>query len=591
MSGRIPENILEDILSRVNLVEIISEFLPLKRAGKNFRAHCPFHQEKTPSFMISPDRQIFHCFGCGESGNAIGFLMRHERMEFLEAVEYLAKKAGVNLPQVHREDKRTISFGAQLYKINEITAEYYERNLGSSAGQAAKKYYLQRGLKESSIEKFRLGFAADSWDGLFNYLRAKNITVSLIEKAGLLISKDSGGYYDRFRGRLIFPIFDIKTRIVGFGARVISSQEKPQAKYINSPETIIYTKGRNLYGLNFSKDAIRQSDLAVIVEGYLDMIIPFQEGMENIVASQGTALTSEQIRLIRRYTHNAVVVFDSDAAGELAALRSLDMFIEEGMSVKVACLPKGYDPDLFVRKNGIAAFRQLIENSINLFEYKMKVLTNKFNLKNIEDKAKIAQEMLFTINKFKNAVIISEYVRRLSDILKIKEEALLVELGKVKPENSNKILAPNLKDAVDLMNPTEMLLIRLMLEENELIHKIREHLTPDDFQDSSAARIVSLMFDLIGQGKNVEISMLLNHFDDAKKLKCLCSSAFEQEVTLEHKEKVVEDCIKTLKRKKLINDRLRLQEEIKIAEDLGDQEKLNLLKDKFCNLIKGAKDK
>ncbi|MDD5108680.1 MAG: DNA primase [Candidatus Omnitrophica bacterium] len=274
MSGLIPENLLEDILGRTDIVELISSYLQLKKAGSNFKANCPFHHEKTASFMVSPQRQIYHCFGCGESGNAFKFLMRHERMEFPEAVEVLAKKAGVNLPQEHKpEALKAASLNNQLYKVNELAANFYENNLFTTSGLSACDYLKNRGVKLSTVKEFHLGLAGNGWDNLINFLRLKNISLSLMENAGLVLAKEAGGYYDRFRNRIIFPIFDIHSRVIGFGARVM---DNCLPKYINSPETPIYTKGRNLFGLNLSKDFIRDTDCVIIVEGYLDFMIPYQ---------------------------------------------------------------------------------------------------------------------------------------------------------------------------------------------------------------------------------------------------------------------------------------------------------------------------
>ncbi len=585
MPGRIPENILEDILSRVNIVEIISEHIPLKRAGRNFRALCPFHHEKTPSFMVSPDRQIYHCFGCHESGNAFKFLMSYERMEFLEAVEFLARKTGVALPKSQETDSYANNLAAQLYKINELAALFYANLLDSPDGVEAKDYLLKRGLKQESLKFFKIGYSRNNWDSLINYFKAKNIGLSVLEKAGLVIPKDNGGYYDRFRSRIIIPVFDIKSRVIGFGARVL---DDTLPKYINSPETPIYTKGRNLFGLNFSKDSIREKDFVVIVEGYLDFILPFQGGIKNIAASQGTALTLEQIRLIKRYTHNVVMVYDPDSAGEAATLRSLDTFLEEDMDVKVACLRQGFDPDLYVRKYGIDSFRERIENAQNLFDYKLGILKSRYNPKEIEGKAKISSAMLETISKFKNAVLKSEYIKKLSQSLDIKEEALLGEAKKVKGPLVHRDYSAQIipKKALDV-NPTERLLIKLMLEETELIHRVRKDLAPADFQDERAAKIVSIMFDLIEQGKSVEPHFLMNSFagDDISRI--VCESMFlPDDFSTQHKEEVVDDCIQRLKTKKASLKRQELHEQIKAAQAQGDEERLNKLMDEFHSLIK-----
>jgi DNA primase len=582
MNGRIPENVLEDILTRVDLAELISSYIPLKKAGRNFKACCPFHHEKTPSFMVSPDRQIYHCFGCGESGNAFKFLMRYERMDFPEAVELLAKKAGIVLVQENRPASGTEGLVTQLFKVNEYACNFYSNNLTLSDASIARDYLVKRGVKQETMQYLKLGFSLNRWDGLINYLRAKSIAIGLLEKAGLVIAKEGGGYYDRFRSRIVFPIFDIKGRVLGFGGRVLDGSTP---KYLNSPETSIYIKGRNLYGLNFAKDSIRDNDFVAVVEGYLDFTIPYQEGLKNIVASLGTALTVDQARLLKRYTHNVVMVYDSDSAGELATLRSLDIFIEEEMSVKIVTLPKGFDPDLFVRKNGIEAFREKISKAQDVFDYKLGVLKQRYNSKEIEGKAKISSLMLETIVKYKNAVLRSEYLRKLAQELGIKEEALLEETKKTKPERTV-VLSTDSGNKTKDVNPTEKLLMSLMLEENTLIDHIKNLLEPKDFQDERISKIVSIMFELVEQGKSVHPQLLMHHLgDDVSEL--VCESAFlPQGLTHDHKEKVVNDCVKRMKNEIARQKRERLHEQIKIAQHSGDEDRLTKLMNEFQLLIK-----
>ncbi|MFH1354604.1 MAG: DNA primase [Candidatus Omnitrophota bacterium] len=581
--ARIPENLLDDILGRVNIVEVLSGFIPLKRAGSNFKAVCPFHHEKTASFMVSPDRQIYHCFGCGESGNAFKFLTRYERIDFPEAVEILAKKAGVVLPKLNNQDSRITSMITQLYKINEAAAVFYEKNISSPIGEASLNYFLERNLKRETVRLFKLGYAQDRWDGLIKFLRTNNFELSLIEKAGLILTKSEGGYYDRFRNRVLFPILDIKSRILGFGARVL---DKSLPKYINSPETPIYTKGRNLYGLNLTKDSIRDEDCVVVVEGYLDLIIPYQEGLRNIVASSGTALTIEQVRLLKRYTHNAVMVYDGDTAGELATLRSLDIFIEEGMNVKVVSLPKGLDPDSLVRKEGIGRLKEMVSSAYSLLDYKIKILKTRYDSKSIEGKAQIASAMLESINKFKNAVLKSEYIKKLAGELDIGESALLVEAGKIKPEKRYEDFNTTIQKRALNIKPTEKLLIKLMLEENELIETIKESLLPSDFHDERTAKIVSTMFELVEQGKQIEPNFLINHCNDEDVSQILCESMFLPEVSEQDHDKIIKDCILRLKSDKLKSKREQLGVRIKTAQDSGDESTLRTLIEEFNILVK-----
>ncbi|MBU1871342.1 MAG: DNA primase, partial [Candidatus Omnitrophica bacterium] len=348
MANYIPENILDDILSRIDIVELISGYFPLKRAGRNLRALCPFHHEKTPSFMVNPQKQIFHCFGCGKGGNVVSFLMEYERMDFIEAVKTLARKTGVELPKNEASSKSS-GLITSLYKVNEFAVKFYRDFLNSASGAAARTYLSKRSLSNDTVNLFQLGLSPDKWEGLFNYLRTKNASPALLEKSGLVSKGQNQGYYDRFRKRLVFPIFDVKSRVLALGARLL--EDAPgMAKYINSPESLIYVKGRHLYGLNLTREAIRKEDYAIVVEGYFDCISVFQAGIKNVVASLGTSLTAEQIRLIKRYTRNVIMVYDSDQAGQDATLRSLDMFIQEDMNTRVAILPVNFDPDSFLRK-------------------------------------------------------------------------------------------------------------------------------------------------------------------------------------------------------------------------------------------------
>jgi DNA primase len=584
MAGHFPENVLEDILNRVDIVELISGYIPLKRAGRNFKALCPFHQEKTASFMVSPDRQIYHCFGCGVSGNAFKFLMQYERFEFPEAVELLAKKAGVTLPQL-KEDSRATSLATQLFKINEIAVLFYEHNLNSSPAVSVQQYLLKRGLKPKTAALFKLGFAWDRWDGLLNHLRSKGVSLALMEKAGLVLPKEGGGYYDRFRNRIIFPIFDIKGRALGFGARV---QDLTLPKYINSPETPIYIKGRNLYALNLAKDSIRDNDCAVVVEGYLDCITPYQEGLTNIVASMGTALTPEQARLLRRYTRNVVMVYDADAAGEMASMRTLDIFVEEEMDVRVVSLPQGFDPDSFVRRHGIDQFKEKIRLAEDLFDYKLRMLSSRYNRQKIEGKSTIASLMLDTIGRFKNAVLKSEYVKKLSGELDIREEALLEELGKRRSDKPREEALGNVAEKEISINPTEKLLLQMMLQESVFINRIKETLVPEDFQDERAARIVSLIFELDKQGKPVQPQHLINHLGDEGFTRVICELTLSPDAQEQDSERIIDDCTRRLKHERLQLEKRRLHEEIKALKPDEDDEQLRRLIEEFQNLARAT---
>lgn len=360
------------------------------------------------------------------------------------------------------------------------------------------------------------------------------------------------------------------------------------AKYVNSPETPIYTKGRNLYGLNFAKDAIRELDFAAVVEGYMDFILPFESGFKNILASQGTALTVEQAHLIKRYTQNVVMVYDADNAGEMATLRTLDIFIEEGLNVKVFSLPKGLDPDLFVRQHGADAFREGVSKADNLFDYKLRILKGRHSAAEIEGKAKICAEMLPTINKLENAVLKSEYLKKLASELKVDQEALAEEVKKIKQPKSNvaRAEAERRQKAPLKISPAERTLIKLMFEEKELIERIKCDLLPSDFSDERVARIVELMFDLLRQGKSVEPKGLFQRLGDDRAAELMCESVFMPDASGQHREKVIDDCIQRLKSERVKSQRQDLQDKIKAAQDCKDEEQLGKLMRDFHSLIK-----
>ncbi len=586
MAGYIPENILDDILNKTDIVELISSYFPLKRAGRNFKALCPFHNEKTPSFMVNPQKQIFHCFGCGRGGNAFGFLMEYERMDFLEAVRILASKAGIALPQDSSSSKTT-SLVSNLYKINGLARNFYINILNSSAGASAQEYLNKRNINRETIQTFMLGLSMDKWDSLFNYLRSKNISLTLLEKSGLFCSREGGGYYDRFRKRLIFPILDVKDRVLAFGARALTD-EKEVAKYINSPESLIYVKGRHLYALNLTRGEIRQKDCAVVVEGYFDCITAYQAGIRNVVASLGTSLTADQIRLLKRYTRNVIMVYDSDQAGQDATMRSLDLFIQEAMNARVAVLPPDFDPDSFLRKYGSGAFQNLINAARGLFDYKLEILTSRYDMAKPEGKAGVVQEMLISLSNFKDAVLQSEYARRLAQRLDINEEALVIELRKIKDKKV--YISPDfIRGASFKVNPTERLLINLILRETELVDRIKAVLCPDDFQDERLARVFSLICDLNSQGKAVQPSRLIGYLNDRELTSLISELVAEDEPPQESSEEILNDCITRIKKQRLNSKCQSLQRKIKAAQQQGDQPQVNRLVVELRDLLRSLR--
>jgi len=352
----IPPDIVARVREASDIVEVISRFLPLKKQGKRYVALCPFHSEKAPSFSVSPDKQLYYCFGCQAGGNVISFLMAHEKMEFTEAVKYLADSAGIKIPE-KRETQKETERKAELWQANNLALDYFSRCLRNErVGKPARSYLAKRGITDETIKAFGIGYAADRWDGLIKFAKSKGFDLKILEEAHLLQrSEKSGDLFDFFRGRLIFPIHAISGKILGFGGR--ASKEEQQPKYLNSPESPIYQKRTVLYGLYHAKDNIEKKRAAILVEGYTDLVSLYQGGFENVAAVSGTAFTLEQARLLSRFADEVFVLFDSDQAGSSAALRSVEHLFAAGLEVKLIALPAGEDPDSLIRGRGPKAQR------------------------------------------------------------------------------------------------------------------------------------------------------------------------------------------------------------------------------------------
>jgi len=538
--GRIPQEIIDRLLDRLDIVEVVSGYIQLKKAGRNFKANCPFHNEKTPSFMVSPDKQIYHCFGCGAGGNAIGFVMQYENMDFPEAVRMLAAKAGVELPKYEKDTGPAASLANRLYEINKTAATFYQNFLRSDRGEKAFEYLKKRGIDTEVLSEFRIGYAPREWESFRRYCESKKIPADLMKKAGLTIPSEKGkGDYDRFRNRILFPIFNERGHIVAFGGRVMDDS---LPKYINSPETLIYTKSNVLYGLNFAKKSIREKGYAVLVEGYMDVIIPFQHGVTNVVATSGTALTPGQATMLRKYTDTSVMVFDADQAGEAASLRGLDVLVAHGMNVKIAALPKGEDPDSFVRKSGKEKFEDIVDKAKGLFDYKLDLLIDKLGVRDIGG---IVDEMLPTISRVRNAVVQSDYLKRLAGRLGIHEASLRYEMGKVKPDYSYRY---ELESKVDRTSrnyrSSEIHLLGLAISDKKLFDRIQSELGLDRFRDSNDNKVIQAVSDLYGKGEqSINPGKLLSRLEKDEAAKTAVMQAIAKADITREPDKALDDCI------------------------------------------------
>ncbi|MBN1106416.1 MAG: DNA primase, partial [Deltaproteobacteria bacterium] len=417
----------EEVKRTIDIVELVGQFVQLKRAGQNYLGLCPFHVEKEPSFTVSSSKQIFHCFGCRKGGDAIAFWMEYHKVSFPEALRDLAERYHVPLPSgpPGTPDRGAWAERGSLLKLNEWACSHFHEILAKSPkGAQAREYLARRGITGKVVSLFRLGYAPDEWDGLTRVLKSQDLEQAA--KVGLVIPRRNGGFYDRFRGRIMYPIFDARARVLGFGGRVLDDSSP---KYLNTPESMLFHKGRVLYGLHASLEAIRQGGRAVIVEGYMDLLALRRHGFEAVVATLGTALTREHVRLLKGYANEAVVVFDSDGAGKSAALRSLACFLEEGLAPKVLLLPENEDPDSFVNRRGLPAFLELLEHIEPLFDF---YIDQRFSQagNSIEGRVSVLKEVLPLLRELGNAAQRSFYVRRLAEKLGVHESSVLEEMQK-----------------------------------------------------------------------------------------------------------------------------------------------------------------
>ena len=499
---QISEEILEKIKSQNDIVDVISERVRLRKAGRNFTGLCPFHNEKTPSFSVSQEKQIYKCFGCGEAGNVISFVMKDKNLPFIEAVKYLANRANIPLEINNGEKSKSAKKKDLLYRVNVEAAKFFFSNLMNN--QNAKEYFLNRGIKEETIKKFGLGFANDSWNSLMFYLRKKGINDVLLEEAGLIsVNKEKGRKYDRFRNRVMFPVFDYQGKVIGFGGRVLDDS-KP--KYLNSPETLVFQKGTNLYGLNFALKHNMSERYFVIVEGYMDLISLHQYGITNVVASLGTALTINQARLLKRYADKVIISYDADMAGQMATLRGLEILRTAGFDVRVLNIPQGKDPDEYVRSNGKEAFLKLINSAEPLIDYRMKKAEEGIDLKNSQSLilyAKRIMEIISDLDPMEKDV----YIKKASENTGIKEQTLYDILkSKMKDNRENNFRNNKEEDRSKLyVEPgflkAEIEILKIMLENKEYLQYIEERISENDFILLEHKEIFTVI--MLAKGENI----------------------------------------------------------------------------------------
>jgi DNA primase len=494
MGGIIPKNLLEDIRSRCDVVDVVGSYLQLKRAGSTFRALCPFHKEKTPSFHVNPQRQIFHCFGCGKGGDVFKFVMEYENVDFGAAARILAQRAGVHLE--FEESGRERNTGGiekdALLRLHEDVAQLFHRCLlDEKHGAAAREYLADRDLSLEVAKDFLIGYAPDRWDTLLLWAEKKKIPVKLLEAAGLVLAKDGGGYYDRFRNRLMFSIRDELGRVVGFSGRVMNPDEKT-AKYVNSPETLLFKKSRILFALDRARRAIADARQAILCEGQIDCIRCHLAGFTNVVASQGTALTEDHARLLKRYADEILIVLDADTAGQNAALRAAEVLLGAGLSIRIAALPKGEDPDSLIRKQGHDGFDRVLAGAVGALEFQAALLRARGELASEAGKTRSARAMLELIARAPTAVQRDLLLHQAAELLQVSEEALRQDARRLQRAPTRESAEPAPEKPV--AHPTEEVrLLELLVQNPELAGEIGQHLPENLLADADCRALYRLL--------------------------------------------------------------------------------------------------
>ncbi len=581
---------IDEIKNRLDIVEVVQNYIRLQKAGANFKVLCPFHSEKAPSLFVSPARQIWHCFGCGKGGSIFNFVMEIEGVEFGDALRILAQRAGVEL---RRQDPKLKTERQRLYEICELACRFFERYLeGSKTGRSVKKYLLKRGLKEDSIRKWRLGYAPDSWQGLSDFLAGKGYSREEVVKAGLAVKKEedksfhqridqresASTSYDRFRGRIIFPIFDLNSQVIGFGGRILEGAQD-EAKYLNTPSTLLYDKSQVLYGLDKARVEIRKKDFCILVEGYLDVILSHQTGFENAVATSGTALTPYQVKILRRYSENLLTAFDMDVAGDTATKRGIDLAQARGFNIKVITMEKDSDPADIISKDS-KKWRKLISDAKSILKFYFNNAFSKFDKREAEGKKEISKILLPVIKRIPNKIEKYHWISQLAKDLEVKEEAISEELKK-SPSSKFTDFPVIDEDVNQLKQKTrqEMLeekTLTLILKSPPVLNLIEEKKF-ELFTERAREILMSLKknpnFDLKGKISPESLDFFNYLF--------LKADLETDEIA---PEKEIQICLREINSLQIKGKLDEISQEIKKAEEAKDSQKVNLLIQRFNQL-------
>tara|TARA_B100000686_G_C16793418_1_gene980400 strand:- start:87 stop:1904 length:1818 start_codon:yes stop_codon:yes gene_type:complete len=590
--NRIPEETLERIRTATDIVDLVSGHVKLTQKGRNFWGLCPFHTEKTASFSVNSELQIFRCFGCGAGGNVFKFVQEIDRVSFLEAVSFLGRRSGIEI-QTADAVARGAGDADQVFRANEWAAKYFHFLLRQKEGEPALSYLHNRGLSDEIIDRFYLGYSPSGWSTLIELAGRRGHTPEILKNAGLALSNRSGkGFYDRFRNRVMFPIANLSRRSIGFGARALNPDDEP--KYLNSPETIVYHKGSVLYGLNWTRSEISKRDRAIVVEGYMDLLGLAQAGIDYVVASSGTALTEHQCRTLGRYARSVVLVFDGDIAGSSAAMRGLEMLIGEGIDTQVVSLPGNDDPDTFVRREGGAAFENLVEDSESALDFYIGRLAAEIDITTMAGKSRAVERVMPLFAKCTESVIRDLMLRHVSQRLGVDEKALRADLGKVLTNTNNrrsrvnkqddKNLKPELKSEPEPPRP-ERDFIGLLLQHPQLIEKTGSILEPGVFTDERVRELASLLFSPEHSTKAIDLPALLGKLENPK-LTDLISSCAMIGFDEQHIEEQWTDYVRTFKRDWLTHKIAKSKQELETAVQSSKDQDISRINTRMMALIR-----
>ena len=588
---RYSEELIDEIRTNNDIVDVVSKYVTLKRSGRNFFGLCPFHKEKSPSFAVSPDKQIFHCFGCGAGGNVIHFISKIEGLDFKDTLEFLANRIVMELPSLDNyEDDKTAKLKKRVYEINEIAARFYHENLYKPTSKIAQDYIKKRKLDNRTLKAFLIGYSGN-FNELYLLLKQKGFTVEEMLASSLIKRTQEGGFIDSFRKRLMFPIQDVRDRVIAFGGRVLDDS-KP--KYINSPENIVYSKGRNLFGLNVAKK--HDTKKIIIVEGYMDAISLYQREITNVVASLGTAMTEAQGRLLRRHSEQVILGYDADGAGQAAILRGMEILQNLGCDIRVLQIEGAKDPDEYVVKYGPERFQKCVDNSISLVEFKVKILKKELNIENTNDKIKFLNEIAKILAKISNQMEREIYITKLSKEYQISQEAIQAEVNKLlfagntgskKLEKKVVTMKPQIEEQNNSVSPAmlkrENMVIYLLINETEQCYeKLKNVIQVNDFKDNLNKQILKKLYEELEKG-NINTSHILDWFEEENIINHITEiMAYDFEIT--DVQKAVEDLIYVYEKEKLVSRRNDIIKQLENGESLETEER-KLLENELNSII------